>query len=68
MVKDVLWSVNIGSEVESMSVSGFNLMVAVARSVYMYDLRNLSRSIQSKKSDMDVKIKCISSVPNSRGI
>ncbi|PON43616.1 WD repeat containing protein [Parasponia andersonii] len=65
--KDLLCLVNIGSEVDSMSVSGFDMTVAVGRSVYMYDLRNLSRPIQTKKSVMDVQIKCVSSLPNSRG-
>ncbi|XP_062077097.1 mitotic checkpoint protein BUB3.3 isoform X2 [Humulus lupulus] len=64
---ELLCLVNVGSEVHSLSLSGFDMMVAVGRSVYVYDLRNLGRSIPSKNSDMDVKIKCISSVPYSRG-
>ncbi|KAF4374164.1 hypothetical protein G4B88_020556 [Cannabis sativa] len=67
MEKELLCLVNVGSEVQSLSLSGFEMMVAVGRSVYVYDLRNLAKSIPSKKSDMDVNIKCISSVPHSRG-
>ncbi|XP_024021519.1 mitotic checkpoint protein BUB3.3 isoform X2 [Morus notabilis] len=67
MEKDLLCLVNLGSEVDSMSISGFDIMLAVGTSVYMYDLRNLSRSVQSKKSDMDLRIKCVSSVPYSKG-
>ncbi|TXG56575.1 hypothetical protein EZV62_017888 [Acer yangbiense] len=58
---------NLDAEVESMSISGFDLMVATGASINIYDLRNLDRSIQSSVSQMDVQIKCVSSIPYSRG-
>lgn len=59
---------NLGAEVVSMSVSGFDLIVAAGTSVNMYDLRYLDRFVQSSKSPMDVHIKCVSAVPNSKGM
>ncbi|KAL5553703.1 hypothetical protein UlMin_041104 [Ulmus minor] len=58
---------NLGSEVFSMSLAGFDMMVAVRTSVFMYDLRYLGGSVQSRQLDMDVQINCVSSVPYSRG-
>ncbi|PIN07756.1 Mitotic spindle checkpoint protein BUB3, WD repeat superfamily [Handroanthus impetiginosus] len=52
---------NLGVEVESMSVSGFNLMVALKSSVHLYDLRYLDGSVQSKEFFMDIHIKCVRS-------
>lgn len=68
MKKDLLCLVNVGLEVDSMSVSGFDIILAVGTSVYIYDLRNLSRPVQSNKSDMDSRIKCVSSIPHRKGI
>lgn len=67
MKKDLLCLVNVGLEVDSMSVSGFDIILAVGTSVYMYDLRKLSRPVQSNKSDMDSRIKCVSSIPHRKG-
>ncbi|KAK3027378.1 hypothetical protein RJ639_040176, partial [Escallonia herrerae] len=50
---------SLRAEVESMSISGFSLMVAVGSSVNMYDLRNSSKSVQAKESCMDIRIKCV---------
>ncbi|KDP41256.1 hypothetical protein JCGZ_15663 [Jatropha curcas] len=66
-MKPLAYRRNLGAEVESMSLSGFDLMVAVGTSVNIYDLRNLEKPIHSKESCMDVQIKCISSFPNSKG-
>ncbi|KAK6242690.1 hypothetical protein SCA6_008079 [Theobroma cacao] len=58
---------NLGAEVDSMSLSGFELTVAVGSSVDIYDLRNLDRSVQSNESCMDVQIRCVHSIPYSKG-
>lgn len=60
---------NLGAEVESMSLSGLELTVAVGSSVvYIYDLRNLDKAVQSNGSSMDVPIRCVRSIPYSDGI
>ncbi|KAK2973438.1 hypothetical protein RJ640_007939, partial [Escallonia rubra] len=58
---------SLRAEVESMSISGFSLMVAVGSSVYMYDLRNSSKPVQAKESCMDIRIKCVRPTLNSEG-
>lgn len=50
---------NVGGEVEAMSLSGFHLMIAVGTSVSTYDLRTLSSLAQAKESFMDIRIKCV---------
>ncbi|CAK9308587.1 unnamed protein product [Citrullus colocynthis] len=59
---------NIGSDVVSMSLSGFNLIVASGACVYVLDLRNLEKSIQLKDSYMKVPVACVSSVPYGEGV
>ncbi|XP_038889965.1 mitotic checkpoint protein BUB3.3 isoform X2 [Benincasa hispida] len=59
---------NMGSDVVSMSLSGFNLNVASRACVYLLDLRNLEKSIQLKDSYMKVPVACVSSVPYSEGV
>lgn len=46
---------NLTSEPGSMSLSGFNLMVAIDSSVIIYDFRSLRKSVHTK----DVRIKCV---------
>ncbi|KAK8715027.1 hypothetical protein V6N13_042371 [Hibiscus sabdariffa] len=58
---------NLDAEVESISLSGFELIIAVGSSVDIYDLRNLDRSVESNESCMDVPIRCVSSIPYSKG-
>ncbi|KAK3042356.1 hypothetical protein RJ639_002402, partial [Escallonia herrerae] len=58
---------SLRAEVESMSIAGFSLMVAVGSSVSMYDLRNSSKSVQAKESCMDIRIKCVRPTLNSEG-
>ena len=58
---------NLDAEVESMSLSGFELTIAVGSSVDIYDLRNLDKSVQSNESCMEVQIKCVCSIPYSKG-
>lgn len=67
MAKAIEYLRNLGAEVDSMSLSGFNLMVATGASVYMYDLRNLDNPVQSKESHLDLRIRCVSSIPYSKG-
>ncbi|CAA2989867.1 mitotic checkpoint [Olea europaea subsp. europaea] len=58
---------NLGVEVESLSLSGFNLMVAIRSSVYIYDLRNCHESVQAKESFMDIQLKCVRPIHNFEG-
>ncbi|KAK8659304.1 hypothetical protein V6N13_029510 [Hibiscus sabdariffa] len=58
---------NLDADVESMSLSGFELIVAVGSSVDIYDLRNLDQSVRTNESCMDVTIRCVSSIPYSKG-
>ncbi|KAG5603511.1 hypothetical protein H5410_025003 [Solanum commersonii] len=51
------------SEVESMSLSGLNLMVAAGSSVSLYDIRSFKRSVHTK----GVKVKCIRPIFNPKG-
>lgn len=61
MDKVISHSINVNGEVESISLSGCNLMVAIGNSAYGYDLRNLKRPLQLKESPVDAHIRCISS-------
>ncbi|KAB1208063.1 Mitotic checkpoint protein BUB3.3 [Morella rubra] len=65
--KSVAYQRNIAAEVESMSLSGFNLMVAIGASIYVYDLRDLDKPVQSKDSHLDIRIRCVNSIPYSKG-
>lgn len=58
---------NLSDEVESMSLSGSQLMIAVGTSVHKHDLRNL-QSVQAKQSFMDIRIKCIRPILDSAGM
>ena len=58
---------NLSVEVESMSLSGFHLMVAVGSSVSTYDLRNFNKLVQPKESFMDLRIKCVRAILVSEG-
>lgn len=66
--KGFVFASNLDSEVMSMSLSGLGMMVAIGSSIYVYDLRNLEKPIQSKDSHMDVQILCVSSIPYAKGI
>ncbi|KAA8532937.1 hypothetical protein F0562_032946 [Nyssa sinensis] len=57
----------LGAEVDSMSLSGHNLIVAVGASVKMYDLRNFNKSIDVNESFLDVRIRCVCPILNSEG-
>ncbi|KAG6765632.1 hypothetical protein POTOM_029682 [Populus tomentosa] len=58
---------NLGAEIDSISISGFDLMVAVGAAVNIYDLRNYERAVDFKEPSMDVGISCVASVPHTRG-
>ncbi|XP_055809986.1 mitotic checkpoint protein BUB3.3 [Solanum dulcamara] len=51
------------SEVESMSLSGLNLMVAAGSSVNIYDIRSFKTSVHTK----GVKVKCVRPIFNPKG-
>ncbi|CAN4124549.1 unnamed protein product [Withania somnifera] len=51
------------SEVESMSLSGLNLMVAAGSSVNIYDIRSFKTSVHTK----GIKVKCIRPIFNPKG-
>ncbi|KAL3654279.1 hypothetical protein CASFOL_003960 [Castilleja foliolosa] len=52
---------NLVVGVESMSLSVFNLMVALKSSVHMYDLRYLNGRPQVKEPFRDIPVKCVRS-------
>ncbi|KAL0385930.1 UNVERIFIED_CONTAM: Mitotic checkpoint protein BUB3.3 [Sesamum radiatum] len=58
-------SSNLDVEVESVSISGLNLMVAHRSSVHMYDLRY--GLAQAKEFFMDINIKCVRSNSDLEG-
>ncbi|KAG6758017.1 hypothetical protein POTOM_038350 [Populus tomentosa] len=58
---------NLDAEIESISVSGFDLMVAVGAAVNIYDLRKFERAVDLKESSMDVGIRCVASTSYTRG-
>lgn len=59
---------NLGVEVESMSLSGFILMVALKSALHTYDLRYLDGSVKAKEHFMDNHIKCVRSNSDLEGI
>ncbi|KAK4741401.1 hypothetical protein SAY87_024989 [Trapa incisa] len=60
-------SKSLNTEVESMSFSGFELMLAIGTSAYVYDLRNLDGPLQSRNSKVGSRIRCITSASSVRG-
>ncbi|OIT35036.1 PREDICTED: mitotic checkpoint protein BUB3.3 [Nicotiana attenuata] len=54
---------SLASEVESISLSGFSLMVAAGSSVDIYDLRSFKKSVHTK----GVKVKCVRPIFNPKG-
>ncbi|KAG5522432.1 hypothetical protein RHGRI_034569 [Rhododendron griersonianum] len=55
------------AEVESMAVSGCNLIVAVGSSVNIYDLRNFNKSVYAKELFPGFQIRCVRTILNSEG-
>lgn len=62
-----MFSTDAGGAVGCVTVSGNNLVVCVDASMHIYDLRNLDEAFQSYSSQVEVPIRCITSVPYSRG-
>lgn len=58
---------SLDAVVDSMSVSGFNLVVSIGASVHVYDLRNFDKPVQSKEAFNGTHIRCVRSVPNAKG-
>ncbi|ESQ28308.1 hypothetical protein EUTSA_v10018903mg [Eutrema salsugineum] len=63
----LLFSTEVGDAVRCITVSGNNLVVCVEASMHIYDLRNLDQPFQSYESQVEVPIRCVTSVPYSRG-
>ncbi|KAI8528531.1 hypothetical protein RHMOL_Rhmol12G0155600 [Rhododendron molle] len=55
------------AEVESMAISGCNLIVAVGSSVKIYDLRNFNKSVYAKELFPGFQIRCVQTILNSEG-
>lgn len=58
-----------GAAVRCITVNGNNLVVCVDddASMHLYDLRSLDRPFQSCESQVEVPIRCLTSVPFSTG-
>ncbi|XP_061369713.1 mitotic checkpoint protein BUB3.3 [Gastrolobium bilobum] len=57
---------NLGAEVDSMSVSGFNFIAGIGAFVHVYDLRNFDKPVQSKEP-CNAQLWCVSSIPYAKG-
>ncbi|KAI3968632.1 hypothetical protein MKX01_028782 [Papaver californicum] len=66
MGKSMVYSVHVGVEVESMSVSGYHLAVGIGTSVSIYDLRNLNEPLETHSS-MQYPVSCVGLFPDSKG-
>ncbi|CAM8942899.1 unnamed protein product [Rhodiola kirilowii] len=58
---------DVGDVVKSMSISSNNLMIAVGKSVLLYDMRYFDQPIQFKESCKEFQIKCVRSFSDSKG-
>lgn len=58
----------LGAEVESISISAYDLLVSAGFSINTYDLRMLARPAQAEQLFRGFRIKCLRSIPNSKGI
>lgn len=67
MDKSLAYCKTLEAEVESMSLAGYDLMLAIGASSYAYDLRNLDRPLELKESRVDVRIRCITSAFHFKG-
>ncbi|VVA94595.1 unnamed protein product [Arabis nemorensis] len=65
--ESLLFSIDGGTAVRCITVSGNNLVVCVEASMHIYDLRNLDQPFQSYASQVEVPIRCVTSVPHSKG-
>ncbi|KZV32342.1 hypothetical protein F511_22599 [Dorcoceras hygrometricum] len=58
---------NLNVEVESISLSGLRLFVALKSSVHKYDLRYFNLSLQVKELSRDLNVKCVRSNADLEG-
>ncbi|XP_073316138.1 mitotic checkpoint protein BUB3.3 [Primulina huaijiensis] len=58
---------NLYAEVESISLCGFHLLVALKSSVHKYDLRCFDRLLQAKELSWDINVKCVRSNADLEG-
>ncbi|XP_009127726.1 mitotic checkpoint protein BUB3.3 isoform X1 [Brassica rapa] len=63
--QSLVLSTDAGAPVRCITVNGNNLVVCVAASMHIYDLRSLDRPFQSYESQVEVPIRCLTSVPFS---
>ncbi|XP_042496349.1 mitotic checkpoint protein BUB3.3 isoform X2 [Macadamia integrifolia] len=60
-------SIFVSSEVDTMSLCGIYMLVAIGRSINVYDLRSLEVPVKENDSNMDYQIRCVSSFANGEG-
>ena len=65
--QSLVLSTDAGTPVRCITVNGNNLVVCVQASMLIYDLRSLDRPFQSYESQVEVPIRCLTSVPFSTG-
>ncbi|KAF3536696.1 hypothetical protein F2Q69_00020303 [Brassica cretica] len=65
--QSLVLSTDAGAPVRCITVNGNSLVVCVAASMHIYDLRSLDRPFQSYESQVEVPIRCVTSVPFSTG-
>ncbi|CAN6844053.1 unnamed protein product [Brassica oleracea] len=63
--QSLVLSTDAGAPVRCITVNGNSLVVCVAASMHIYDLRSLDRPFQSYESQVEVPIRCVTSVPFS---
>lgn len=68
MKKTSLCLRSLDAEVDSMSVSGFNVTVAIGASMLVYDLRYFDQPVESKEAFNGTHLRCVSSIPDAEGM
>jgi cell cycle arrest protein BUB3 len=61
-------TVKLESHVASLSICGMYLLAAVARNVYVYDIRNLSGPTKAKDCPLMYDIQCLQASPEWNGM
>ncbi|KHN01999.1 Mitotic checkpoint protein bub3 [Glycine soja] len=59
---------SLDAEVDSMSVSGFNVTIAIGASMHVYDLRYFDQPVESKEAFNGTHLRCVSSIPDAEDI
>ncbi|XP_010415586.1 PREDICTED: mitotic checkpoint protein BUB3.3 [Camelina sativa] len=65
--ESLVFTTDASAAVRCITVSGNNLVVCMDASIHIYDLRNLDQAFRSCASQVEVPIRCVTSVPYSRG-